>query len=72
MNNSEYYYDAPQDDEDVLEVNCIDPERQYSGDPFDIIAAMEEETGCPLTTSCVRTTEGQHSCKLQRVTARMH
>lgn len=50
--NAEYYYDESSDDERVLEVNNIDPTRKFAGDPFLIVAEIEEEMGCPLITSC--------------------
>ena len=49
--NSKYYYDAPQDDEELLAVNCIDMDREFSGDPFDIVAKNEEESGWTLALS---------------------
>lgn len=50
-NSATDYYDADNsagDDSDVLDRNCVDSSRIFGGDPFDIIAELEELSGCPL------------------------
>ena len=45
----EYYFeDASDEDDRVLLINNIDPDRKFAGDPFDAVSAIEEELGCPL------------------------
>jgi hypothetical protein len=46
--NCEYYFDETADNEALLDVNNIDPTRKFAGDPFECVALIEEELGCPL------------------------